>query len=184
MLSGKTSMSLTIQSASLPVVDANRCAEIAPAITTSMSMASARPMCSCIASAARRAMCTTQRLCSMKVIGQLGTSSVNGIRFKSSGFSGLRFDLQYGKQRFPVESPLIGKINVPVGDFSVGLGNAWTQVLDFAGRPPKGALRLGTYRSLWSSKEVDVSPALRFLRLHDQVRGGNIDDIGIDVIRD
>ena len=33
-----------------------------------------------------------------------------------------------------------------------------------AGRPPKGALRLGTYRSLWSSKEVDVSPALRFLR--------------------
>ena len=28
----------------------------------------------------------------------------------------------------------------------------------------KGALRLGTYRSLWSSKEVDVSPALRFLR--------------------
>jgi NADH-quinone oxidoreductase subunit G len=25
-------------------------------------------------------------------------------------------------------------------------------------------LRLGTYRSLWSSKEVDVSPALRFLR--------------------
>jgi NADH-quinone oxidoreductase subunit G len=31
-------------------------------------------------------------------------------------------------------------------------------------RTPKGALRLGTYRSLWSSKEVDVSPALHFLR--------------------
>jgi NADH-quinone oxidoreductase subunit G len=28
----------------------------------------------------------------------------------------------------------------------------------------EGALRLGTFRSLWSSKEVDVSPALRFLR--------------------
>jgi NADH-quinone oxidoreductase subunit G len=27
-----------------------------------------------------------------------------------------------------------------------------------------GALRLGTFRSLWSSKEVDVSPSLRFLR--------------------
>ena len=27
-------------------------------------------------------------------------------------FSGLRFELQYGKQRFPIESPLIGKINV------------------------------------------------------------------------
>ena len=27
-----------------------------------------------------------------------------------------------------------------------------------------GALRLGTWRSLWSSKEVDVSPALKFIR--------------------
>ena len=33
-------------------------------------------------------------------------------RHIASGFSGLRFDLQYGKLRFPVESPLIGKINV------------------------------------------------------------------------
>jgi UDP-N-acetylmuramoyl-L-alanyl-D-glutamate--2,6-diaminopimelate ligase len=33
-------------------------------------------------------------------------------RHISSGFSGLRFDLQFGKLRFPVESPLIGKINV------------------------------------------------------------------------
>ena len=30
----------------------------------------------------------------------------------SSGFRGLRFDVQYGKVRFAVESPLIGKINV------------------------------------------------------------------------
>ena len=30
----------------------------------------------------------------------------------SSGFHGLRFDVQYGKLRFAVESPLIGKINV------------------------------------------------------------------------
>jgi UDP-N-acetylmuramoyl-L-alanyl-D-glutamate--2,6-diaminopimelate ligase len=33
-------------------------------------------------------------------------------RHIASGFGGLRFDVQYGKQRFPVESPLIGKINV------------------------------------------------------------------------
>jgi UDP-N-acetylmuramoyl-L-alanyl-D-glutamate--2,6-diaminopimelate ligase len=33
-------------------------------------------------------------------------------RHIASGFSGLRFDLQYRKQRFPVESSLIGKINV------------------------------------------------------------------------
>jgi UDP-N-acetylmuramoyl-L-alanyl-D-glutamate--2,6-diaminopimelate ligase len=33
-------------------------------------------------------------------------------RHIASGFSGLRFDLQFGKLRFPVESRLIGKINV------------------------------------------------------------------------
>jgi UDP-N-acetylmuramoyl-L-alanyl-D-glutamate--2,6-diaminopimelate ligase len=33
-------------------------------------------------------------------------------RHISSGFQGLRFEVQYGKIRFPVESPLIGKINV------------------------------------------------------------------------
>jgi len=33
-------------------------------------------------------------------------------RHISSGFQGLRFDVQYGKIRFLVESPLIGKINV------------------------------------------------------------------------
>jgi UDP-N-acetylmuramoyl-L-alanyl-D-glutamate--2,6-diaminopimelate ligase len=30
----------------------------------------------------------------------------------SSGFHGLRFDVQFGKQRFAIESPLMGKINV------------------------------------------------------------------------
>ncbi len=33
-------------------------------------------------------------------------------RHISSGFQGLRFDVQFGKLRFAVESPLIGKINV------------------------------------------------------------------------
>jgi UDP-N-acetylmuramoyl-L-alanyl-D-glutamate--2,6-diaminopimelate ligase len=33
-------------------------------------------------------------------------------RHISSGFQGLKFEVQYGKLRFPVESPLIGKINV------------------------------------------------------------------------
>jgi UDP-N-acetylmuramoyl-L-alanyl-D-glutamate--2,6-diaminopimelate ligase len=33
-------------------------------------------------------------------------------RHIASGFQGLRFDLQYRKQRFAIESPLIGKINV------------------------------------------------------------------------
>jgi UDP-N-acetylmuramoyl-L-alanyl-D-glutamate--2,6-diaminopimelate ligase len=33
-------------------------------------------------------------------------------RHISSGFQGLRFDVQYGKTRIPIESPLIGRINV------------------------------------------------------------------------
>jgi UDP-N-acetylmuramoyl-L-alanyl-D-glutamate--2,6-diaminopimelate ligase len=33
-------------------------------------------------------------------------------RHISSGFQGLRFEVQYGKQRFTIASPLIGKINV------------------------------------------------------------------------
>jgi len=33
-------------------------------------------------------------------------------RHISSGFHGLRFEVQFGRARFPVESPLIGKINV------------------------------------------------------------------------
>jgi NADH-quinone oxidoreductase subunit G len=28
---------------------------------------------------------------------------------------------------------------------------------------PNGSLRLGTYRSIWASPEVDVAPALKFL---------------------
>ena len=36
-------------------------------------------------------------------------------------------------------------------------------------RPPRrradGGLRLGTWRSLWAAKEVDVSPLLKFLRV-------------------
>jgi NADH-quinone oxidoreductase subunit G len=45
---------------------------------------------------------------------------------------------------------------------------AWEPVeLDVPAAVPagsEGALRLGTFRSLWSAKEVDVSPSLRFLR--------------------
>jgi len=44
-----------------------------------------------------------------------------------------------------------------------------------AARAAKGALLLGTYRSLWSSKEVDVSPALRFLRPQQVVELSPVD---------
>jgi UDP-N-acetylmuramoyl-L-alanyl-D-glutamate--2,6-diaminopimelate ligase len=42
----------------------------------------------------------------------LGPDSDLRARHIASGFQGLRFDVQFGKQRFAVESPLLGKINV------------------------------------------------------------------------
>jgi UDP-N-acetylmuramoyl-L-alanyl-D-glutamate--2,6-diaminopimelate ligase len=42
----------------------------------------------------------------------LGPESGLRARHISSGFDGLRFEVQYGKRRFSVNSPLIGKINV------------------------------------------------------------------------
>ncbi len=35
--------------------------------------------------------------------------------------------------------------------------------------PPNGALRLGTYRPIWASPEVEISPALHFAVAHQQV---------------
>ena len=42
----------------------------------------------------------------------LGPDATLRARHISSGFDGLRFDVQYGKTRFAVQSPLIGKFNV------------------------------------------------------------------------
>ncbi len=42
----------------------------------------------------------------------LGVDSNLRARHISSGFQGLKFDIQHGKTRFEVESPLIGRINV------------------------------------------------------------------------
>ena len=42
----------------------------------------------------------------------LGQDAALRARSLTSGFDGLRFDVQFGKLRFPVESPLLGRINV------------------------------------------------------------------------
>jgi UDP-N-acetylmuramoyl-L-alanyl-D-glutamate--2,6-diaminopimelate ligase len=42
----------------------------------------------------------------------IGPEATLRARQVASGFDGLRFDVQFGKLRFPIESPLIGKINV------------------------------------------------------------------------
>jgi NADH-quinone oxidoreductase subunit G len=41
-----------------------------------------------------------------------------------------------------------------------------------SGAPPvsaNGSLRLGTYRPIWASPEVEISPALKFLAVHQQI---------------
>ena len=44
----------------------------------------------------------------------MGWGRESGLRAHhiDSSFQGLRFDVQFGKERFSVESPLLGKINV------------------------------------------------------------------------
>jgi UDP-N-acetylmuramoyl-L-alanyl-D-glutamate--2,6-diaminopimelate ligase len=42
----------------------------------------------------------------------LGPDAALRARHVATGFDGLRFEVQFGKARFPVESPLIGKINI------------------------------------------------------------------------
>jgi NADH-quinone oxidoreductase subunit G len=49
---------------------------------------------------------------------------------------------------------------------------AWTATslsVPAAAPTPNGRLRLGTFRTLWASKEVDASPALHFLRARQVV---------------
>jgi NADH-quinone oxidoreductase subunit G len=50
------------------------------------------------------------------------------------------------------------------------------------GRTPNGALRLGTFRSIWAAPEVELSPALKFLRQHQRAELSPIDAqrLGID----
>ena len=40
---------------------------------------------------------------------------------------------------------------------------------------PNGALRLGTFRSIWASHEVELSPALKFLRAHQRAELSPLD---------
>ena len=72
--------------------------------------AAARSRCSIATTSTRGgSSCTRRRKCS----GTAWARTPNlRARHISSGFQGLRFDVQFGKLRFAVESPLIGKINV------------------------------------------------------------------------
>ena len=71
-----------------------------------------------------------------------------GITLDAIGGRGVRWPAHESAARFEVSPWEPVKLDVPPA----------------AAGPPTATLRLGTFRSLWSSKEVDVSPALRFLR--------------------
>jgi NADH-quinone oxidoreductase subunit G len=56
----------------------------------------------------------------------------------------------------------------PVTEAGQAWGSEWsaaTLSVPPAAGTPNGRLRLGTFRSLWASKEVDASPSLHFLRV-------------------
>jgi NADH-quinone oxidoreductase subunit G len=55
------------------------------------------------------------------------------------------------------------------------------EIPDAAPAPGEGKLRLGTYRPLWAAKEVDVSPALHFIRARQiaELAPADADALGI-----
>jgi NADH-quinone oxidoreductase subunit G len=73
-----------------------------------------------------------------------------GLTLDAIGGRGVRWPAHESAARFEVEPWASAQLKIPRAAR--------------APRAAKGSLRLGTYRSLWSSKEVDVSPALEFLR--------------------
>jgi len=69
-----------------------------------------------------------------------------GVTLEEVGGRGLRWPEREAAARFP---------EAEAGPFELESATAPA--------PANGALRLGTFRSLWASPEVDVSPALKFL---------------------
>jgi len=69
-----------------------------------------------------------------------------GLTLEEIGGRGVRWQERAAAEVFPAG---------PVGPFDVGE--------PVAAQSPNGALRLGTFRSIWASPEVEVAPALKFL---------------------
>jgi NADH-quinone oxidoreductase subunit G len=76
-----------------------------------------------------------------------------GITLDEIGGRGVRWPAREAAARLGVEPWKLAKLKLPKAEKAA----------------PGDGLRLGTYRSLWSSKEVDISPALKFMRPHQVV---------------
>jgi NADH-quinone oxidoreductase subunit G len=79
-----------------------------------------------------------------------------GLTLDEIGGRGVRWQERAAAEAFPAG---------PVGPFDVGEPAAAPS----AGGSRSGALRLGTYRSIWASPEVEASPALKFLSARAQL---------------
>ncbi|HEV7774121.1 MAG TPA: NADH-quinone oxidoreductase subunit NuoG [Conexibacter sp.] len=88
-----------------------------------------------------------------------------GLTLEEIGGRGVRWQERAAAEAFPAG---------PTGPFDVGEPGAEPS--------PNGVLRLGTYRSIWASPEVEVSPALKFLsaRAQLEVSPADADRLGIE----
>ncbi|MFL5816899.1 MAG: NADH-quinone oxidoreductase subunit NuoG [Conexibacter sp.] len=88
-----------------------------------------------------------------------------GLTLEEIGGRGVRWQERAAAEAFPAG---------PTGPFDVGE--------PVAASSPNGALRLGTYRSIWASPEVEASPALKFLsaRAQLEVSPADADRLGVE----
>jgi NADH-quinone oxidoreductase subunit G len=81
-----------------------------------------------------------------------------GLTLEELGGRGVRWQERAAAEAFPAG---------PIGPFDVGEPVATPS--------PNGALRLGTFRSIWASPEVEASPALKFLTARAQLEISPVD---------
>jgi predicted molibdopterin-dependent oxidoreductase YjgC len=75
-----------------------------------------------------------------------------GLTLEEIGGKGVRWQERAAAEHFPAPSPGAVDVGAPT-----------------AAPTPNGALRLGTFRSIWAAPEVDASPALKFLAPQQQL---------------
>jgi NADH-quinone oxidoreductase subunit G len=75
-----------------------------------------------------------------------------GLTLEEIGGKGVRWQARAAAESFPTPSPGAVDVGTPT-----------------AAPTPNGALRLGTFRSIWAAPEVDASPALKFLAPRQQL---------------
>ncbi|HTU85449.1 MAG TPA: NADH-quinone oxidoreductase subunit NuoG [Solirubrobacteraceae bacterium] len=116
-----------------------------------------------VAELAKRAGLDTGVLTSPMAFGQLvdAVPFYGGLTLEEIGGRGVRWQQRDASSEFPAASP--GELaSTESASKADGTGAAPAAATN-------GALRLGTYRSIWASPEVEVSPALKFTIARQQI---------------